>query len=71
MRTYDSYNTYTPPELIDVCEKCPYPEPKCGQDGCAHFREKRAEYLAKRNDKCRKRKERLKRLKKKKERCPV
>lgn len=71
MRTYDSYMTYTPPELVEVCEHCPYPKPECGWNGCAHFKEKREAYMAKRDDKRRDRKKNIERLKKKKEGCPV
>ena len=68
-RNYDPYMTYPPPELVDACEHCPYPKPKCGEKGCKHFQERKAEYLSKKNDKRRFRKENLERIKK--ERCKV
>lgn len=43
--------TYTPQEEIEICEKCPYPLPKCGANGCAHFRKEKAKILEERQDK--------------------
>lgn len=47
----DVYMTITPKNEIEICEKCPYPLPICGANGCAHFKIEKAKLLALRRDK--------------------
>ena len=65
-RNFDKFVTYTPPELIAFCRDCPFPEPKCGQNGCKPFLAKREALQSDVNYSRRKRKEKLR---KKKARC--
>ena len=30
-------------EEAEICQKCPYPKPKCGDWGCAYYRDKMQE----------------------------
>ena len=38
-----TYITKTSQALVDICLNCPYPRPKCGADGCVHYKQKRQE----------------------------
>jgi hypothetical protein len=47
----DKYMTLTPKSEIEICEKCPYPQPICKSKGCEYFRQAKAKILEERNDK--------------------
>lgn len=57
-KVFSDKGTYTPPEEIEICERCPYPLPKCGANGCAHFKQEKAKILEARGDKRRLRRRR-------------
>lgn len=46
----DKYMAHTPKNEIEVCRACPYPEPKCGANGCEHFKRLKAEFLKAKGD---------------------
>lgn len=54
----DKYCTYVSKDEAEICEKCPYPKPKCGANGCEHFRNLKAKLLQRRGDKRRLRRKR-------------
>lgn len=41
--------THTPQEEIEICEKCPYPKPKCGANGCDYFISKKKRLAEEKN----------------------
>lgn len=41
----DPYITYTPKELVTICENCPYADCKSGVNGCRYFMEQRNKFL--------------------------
>ena len=47
----DQYMTLTPKSEVEICEKCPYPQPKCGANGCKHFKQIKSNILKARGDK--------------------